>query len=45
KHVEGLTYEEISEVLGIGVSAAKMRVKRARDMLVELLGPSLAGRS
>lgn len=37
KHVEGLSYEEISAVLGIGVSAAKMRVKRGRDELVRLL--------
>lgn len=38
KHVEGLSYEEISQVLGIGVSAAKMRVKRARDELVRRIG-------
>lgn len=38
KHVEGLSYEEVSTVLGIGVSAAKMRVKRARDELVRRLG-------
>ena len=37
KHVEGLSYEEISGVLGIGVSAAKMRVKRGRDELVRRL--------
>ncbi len=37
KHVEGLSYEEVAGVLGIGVSAAKMRVKRARDQLVALL--------
>jgi len=39
KHVEGLSYEEISAVLGIGVSAAKMRVKRGRDDLVRRLRP------
>ena len=38
KHVEGLSYEEIAQVLGIRVSAAKMRVKRARDELVRVLG-------
>lgn len=38
KHVEGLSYEEISGVLGIGLSAAKMRVKRGRDDLVQRLG-------
>lgn len=37
KHVEGLSYEEIAAVLGIGVSAAKMRVKRARDDLNQML--------
>jgi len=37
KHVEGLSYEEVAGVLGLGLSAAKMRVKRARDMLVALL--------
>lgn len=40
KHVEGLSYDEVADVLGIGVSAAKMRVKRARDQLVEKLRPS-----
>ena len=43
KHVEGLSYEEISGVLGIGVSAAKMRVKRGRDELVRLLGRGPGG--
>ncbi|MHB8766762.1 MAG: RNA polymerase sigma factor [Deferrisomatales bacterium] len=38
KHVEGLSYEEVSGILGIGVSAAKMRVKRGRDELVRRLG-------
>ena len=37
KHIEGLSYEEISEILSIGISAAKMRVKRGRDMLIDLL--------
>lgn len=37
KHVEGMSYEEIAPVLGIGISAAKMRVKRGRDELVRLL--------
>jgi RNA polymerase sigma-70 factor (ECF subfamily) len=37
KHVEGMSYEEIARVLGIGVSAAKMRVKRGRDELVRFL--------
>jgi RNA polymerase sigma-70 factor (ECF subfamily) len=33
KHVEQLTYEEMAEATGIGVSALKMRVKRACDRL------------
>ncbi len=39
KHVEGYSYDEIARTLGIGVSAAKMRVMRARDELVQLLEP------
>ncbi len=38
KHVEGLDYDEISRVLDIGVSAAKMRVKRGLAALAEWLG-------
>lgn len=38
KHMEGLSYEEVARTLGIGVSAAKMRVARGRDELVRLLG-------
>lgn len=37
KHVEGLSYEEVADVLGIRLSAAKMRVKRARDELARRL--------
>ena len=37
KHVEDLSYEEMSELTGAGVSALKMRVKRACDRLRELL--------
>jgi RNA polymerase sigma-70 factor (ECF subfamily) len=33
KHVEELTYEEISEMTGVSISALKMRVKRACDAL------------
>jgi RNA polymerase sigma-70 factor, ECF subfamily len=39
KHMEGLSYEEIAQTLGIGVSAAKMRVARGRDELARLLEP------
>lgn len=37
KHMEELSYDEIAKTLGIGVSAAKMRVARGRDELVRLL--------
>ncbi len=37
KYVEELSYEEISGITGIGVSALKMRVKRACDGLRDLL--------
>jgi RNA polymerase sigma-70 factor, ECF subfamily len=32
-HVEGLSYEEIAQVTGAGLSALRMRVKRAMDTL------------
>ncbi|HEU4643438.1 MAG TPA: RNA polymerase sigma factor [Gemmatimonadaceae bacterium] len=37
KHVEELSYEEMSKLTGVGISALKMRVKRACDRLRELL--------
>lgn len=37
KHVEELEYEEMAEVTGAGVSALKMRVKRAIERLREQL--------
>ena len=37
KHVEQMSYEEMAEVTGAGVSALKMRVKRACERLRELL--------
>ena len=37
RHVEELDYEEMSALTGAGVSALKMRVKRASDQLVEML--------
>ena len=40
KHVEDLSYDEISELTGAGVSALKMRVKRACDRLRQLLDPT-----
>lgn len=38
RHMEGYSYEEIARTMGIGLSAAKMRVLRARDALVQRLG-------
>jgi RNA polymerase sigma-70 factor (ECF subfamily) len=37
KYVEELSYEEISGLTGVGISALKMRVKRAADRLRDLL--------
>jgi RNA polymerase sigma-70 factor (ECF subfamily) len=37
KHVEDLEYEEIAELTGAGISALKMRVKRAREQLQQIL--------
>lgn len=37
KHVEQLSYEEMAAITGAGVSALKMRVKRACERLRELL--------
>lgn len=37
KHLEGLSYQEIAEVTDVSVSALKMRVMRARDVLREEL--------
>ncbi len=38
KHVEQLSYEEMATATGVGVSALKMRVKRACDALRARLG-------
>jgi len=37
RHVEGLGYEEMAEITGDGISALKMRVKRATARLRDLL--------
>ncbi|HMA44756.1 MAG TPA: RNA polymerase sigma factor [Gemmatimonadales bacterium] len=37
KHVEDMEYHEMSSLTGVGVSALKMRVKRAREQLRTLL--------
>jgi len=44
KYVEGLSYEEMSQVTEVGVSALKMRVLRACDRLRELLAEVHSGR-
>ena len=40
KHVEEMNYDEMAEITGVGISALKMRVKRAclhlRELLVEV---------
>jgi RNA polymerase sigma-70 factor (ECF subfamily) len=37
KHVEQLSYDEMSAATGVGVSALKMRVQRACDRLQQLI--------
>lgn len=37
-YLEGLAYQEVSEVLGISLNNTKIRIFRAKKMLVELLG-------
>jgi RNA polymerase sigma-70 factor, ECF subfamily len=39
KHVEGLSYEEMSAQTGVAIGALKMRVKRAREALRTMLQP------
>lgn len=38
KYVDGLSYEEMADLLGVGVDALKMRVHRAREQLRATLG-------
>jgi RNA polymerase sigma-70 factor (ECF subfamily) len=40
-HLESLPYERIREITGVSVNALKVRVHRARQRLVEELGPLL----
>jgi RNA polymerase sigma-70 factor (ECF subfamily) len=37
KHVEQLSYEEMAAITGVGISALKMRVKRACDRMQRML--------
>lgn len=39
RYFEGLSYDEIAEVLGIGISLAKIRVFRAKQQLQKILTP------
>jgi RNA polymerase sigma-70 factor (ECF subfamily) len=41
KHVEELSYEEMAAITGVGISALKMRVKRACERMRELLEGAL----
>jgi RNA polymerase sigma-70 factor (ECF subfamily) len=43
KYVSDLSYEEVAEVLGLSVSAAKMRALRARDLLARRLARLVLG--
>lgn len=43
KHVQGLSYDEMARLTGVGESALRMRVKRASDHLRELLRDVYAG--
>ena len=36
RDIDGLSYEAVADTLGIGLSAAKMRIKRAREQFREL---------
>lgn len=38
KHEEGRSYEEMAELLDVSVGALKMRVHRAREALIEVMG-------
>ena len=43
KHVEDQTYEEMQQLTGVGESALKMRVSRAREALRRLLEEKVVG--
>ncbi|HZS59313.1 MAG TPA: sigma factor-like helix-turn-helix DNA-binding protein, partial [Gemmatimonadaceae bacterium] len=43
KHVEQLSYDEMAAITGAGISALKMRVKRATDQLRSLLHEAYSG--
>jgi RNA polymerase sigma-70 factor (ECF subfamily) len=39
RDLDGMSYEEIADALGIGLSAVKMRIKRGREEFRRLYGP------
>ena len=41
RHVEGLAYEEMAEVLAVSLGTVKSRLARGRDQLRKALGPML----
>ncbi len=41
RHVEGLRYEEIAQILGVPLGTVKVRIFRARQVLARLLGRRL----
>ena len=42
RDMDGMSYEEIAEELGIGLSAVKMRIKRGREEFRRILAESEA---
>ncbi|MDH3403140.1 MAG: RNA polymerase sigma factor [Acidobacteriota bacterium] len=45
RDLDGLSYQEVADRLGIGMSAVKMRIKRAREEFRELYGRDSPGRA
>lgn len=43
KYVDGLNYEEISDILNVSVGVVKMRIKRAKSILYKRLKPYIEG--
>ena len=43
KYVSDLSFEEVARILGLSLSAAKMRALRGRDMLARRLAKLVSG--